>query len=82
MISSDTLVNFNANDPDVVTTGPASLDPDTGQPYGLSFPAVAIADFVRVQRALVEFAWNSETARGHGTVDGRAPDVRMGGLLS
>jgi homoserine O-acetyltransferase/O-succinyltransferase len=54
LISSDTLVNFNANDPDVITTGPASLDPATDKPYGLGFPAVAIADFVRVQRALVE----------------------------
>jgi homoserine O-acetyltransferase len=54
VISSDTLVNFNANDPHVVTTGPASLDPETGAPYGLDFPAVAIADFVRVQKALVE----------------------------
>ncbi len=54
VISSDTLVNFNAYDPDVITTGPASLDPGAGKPYGLSFPAVAIADFVRVQRALVD----------------------------
>jgi homoserine O-acetyltransferase len=54
VIASDTLVNFNANDPNVVTTGPASLDPATGHPYGLSFPAVAIADFVRVQKALVD----------------------------
>jgi homoserine O-acetyltransferase/O-succinyltransferase len=54
VISSDTLVNFNANDPDVVTTGPASRDPETGKPCGLSFPAVAIADFVRVQPALVD----------------------------
>ncbi|MCI4677277.1 homoserine O-acetyltransferase [Rhodoblastus acidophilus] len=54
VISSDTLVNLNANDPDVISTGPASRDPATGKPYGLSFPAVAIADFVRAQKALVE----------------------------
>jgi homoserine O-acetyltransferase len=54
VIASDTLVNFNANDPNVVTTGPASLDPATGRRYGLNFPAVAIADFVRVQKALVD----------------------------
>jgi homoserine O-acetyltransferase/O-succinyltransferase len=54
VIASDTLVNLNGNDPKVVTTGPASLDPATGKPYGLSFPAVTIADFVRVQKALVE----------------------------
>ncbi len=54
VISSDTLVNFNAHDPNVITTGPASLDPATGKPYGLCFPPVAIADFVRVQRALID----------------------------
>ncbi len=32
IISSDTLVNLNANDPNVTTTGPASINPDTGEP--------------------------------------------------
>ena len=54
VIASDTLVNLNARDPQVITTGPASLDPATGKSYGLSFPAVTIADFVRVQKALVD----------------------------
>jgi homoserine O-acetyltransferase len=34
VLSSDTLVNLNVNMPNVVTTGPASIDPDTGKPYG------------------------------------------------
>lgn len=54
VISSDTLVNMNANDPKVVTTGPASTDPETGKPYGMSFPVVSIRDFVNVQKALVD----------------------------
>lgn len=54
VFSSDTLANFNARDPRVVTTGPASLDPDTGKPYGLSFPLVSIRDFVGVQKELVD----------------------------
>ncbi|MDR3409151.1 MAG: homoserine O-acetyltransferase [Methylovirgula sp.] len=54
VLSSDTLVNLNARDPQVVTTGPASLDPATGKPYGLSFPLVTIGDFVAVQKALVD----------------------------
>ena len=54
VVSSDTLVNLNTGNPDVVTTGPASIDPATGAPYGMSFPIVTIADFVNVQRALVE----------------------------
>jgi homoserine O-acetyltransferase len=54
VISSDTLVNLNVNDSNVITTGPASIDPATGNPYGLRFPVVAIADFVRVQKALID----------------------------
>jgi homoserine O-acetyltransferase len=54
VFSSDTLVNINANDPSVTTTGPASIAPATGKPYGLSFPLVTISDFVRVQKALVD----------------------------
>ncbi|MGA2042956.1 MAG: homoserine O-acetyltransferase [Roseiarcus sp.] len=54
VFSSDTLVNVNARDPDVVTTGPASIDPATGAPYGLRFPLVTIGDFVRAQKALVD----------------------------
>src|SRR5215218_4046995 len=52
--ATDTLTNLNAYDPNVVTTGPASIDPDTGRPYGMSFPVVQIGDFVNVQKALVE----------------------------
>lgn len=54
VLSSDTLVNLNVNAPNVVTTGPASIDPDTGKPYGMRFPVVSIKDFVRVQKALVD----------------------------
>ncbi len=36
------------------TTGPASICPDTGKPYGSSFPIVTIRDMVRAQRKLLE----------------------------
>lgn len=36
------------------TTGPASIDPATGKPYGLDFPLLSVADFVNVHRKLGE----------------------------
>ncbi len=36
------------------STGPASVDPASGQPYGLDFPVVTIGDMVKAQKRLVE----------------------------
>ena len=54
VISVDSLANLAVHDPHVITTGPASIDPDTGKPYGLNFPVVTIRDFVNIQKAVLE----------------------------
>jgi homoserine O-acetyltransferase len=36
------------------TTGPTSVNPDTGKPYGRSFPLITMGDMVDVQAMLVE----------------------------
>ncbi|MCA0251074.1 MAG: homoserine O-acetyltransferase [Actinobacteria bacterium] len=35
------------------TTGPASINPETGRAFGLDFPLLAMADLVEVHRALI-----------------------------
>ncbi len=36
------------------TTGPSSIDPETGKPWGLRFPGITIGDMVRLQKMLVD----------------------------
>lgn len=36
------------------TTGPSSIDPATGKPFGSTFPVVTVADMVRTQRAFLD----------------------------
>ncbi|HZQ82536.1 MAG TPA: homoserine O-acetyltransferase [Gaiellaceae bacterium] len=36
------------------STGPGSIDPDTGKPYGADFPELTVADLVRAQKAFLD----------------------------
>lgn len=36
------------------STGPSSVNPDTGKPYGMNFPIITIADMVNAQKRLLD----------------------------
>ena len=54
VVSADAFANLNTKDPNVVTTGPSTINPATGKPYGMSFPVVSYRDTVRVHKALLD----------------------------
>lgn len=53
IVAVDTLCNLRAHSPLVVTTGPATINPETGRPFGSNFPQVTMRDNVRLQQQLI-----------------------------
>ncbi len=56
------------------STGPGSIDPSTGRPYGSRFPSISLCDIVDAQMRLVDFLG---IERLHATIGGS-----LGGLLA
>ena len=56
------------------STGPSSLNPATGRPYGIEFPFVTIRDMVRAQKLLLDHLGVAEL---HGVIGGS-----MGGMTA
>jgi len=54
VVCSDNLCNVGVNSPYVTTTGPKTVCPETGKPYGLDFPVPEVLDVVNTQKALLE----------------------------
>jgi homoserine O-acetyltransferase/O-succinyltransferase len=54
IIAGDGLINQAIKDGHTITTGPASIDPSTGKPYGMRFPILTIRDLVNAQKALAD----------------------------
>lgn len=54
VICTDNICNVQVKNPHVVTTGPNSINPETGAAYAMDFPVFTFLDVARVQCELVK----------------------------
>ena len=60
------------------SSGPTSINPATGEPYGLRFPVVTIGDMVRAQVALIDHLGIDRLLCVAGRLDGRDAGAGVG----
>ncbi|AWC34264.1 MULTISPECIES: alpha/beta fold hydrolase [Bacillus cereus group] len=54
VICTDNLCNVQVKNPYVITTGPKSMNPETGLEYGMDFPVFTFLDVARIQYELIK----------------------------
>jgi homoserine O-acetyltransferase/O-succinyltransferase len=54
VIAVDSISNINHFNPNVITTGPATINPETGKPYAMDFPIFTLKDNVRLQKLIID----------------------------
>lgn len=54
VICTDLPAGMMVKDPTVVTVGPRTINPDTGEVYGLDFPEITVADQVLCQKLILD----------------------------
>jgi homoserine O-acetyltransferase len=63
------------------STGPSSINPQTGKPYGLSFPLISIRDMIEAQRKSSRFFWHRKIVSCCRRFDGRDASFTVDGFL-